>query len=409
MKRLLGIALVAACLSACGGNVSDIAAPGDNTGTPPPATGGGGNGGGTGGGGTGGGGNPAPPPAPPPPPPATAKSCEAEFDPARIAAGDDCSNKAGQYCALPQGLFALSGSVAPCDGITVQSVEFTSRSGQVSHYLVLKGSRQPASVYMALHYLASRVETFSNVIRLQELARERDALVIVPQAPSAFGLDSLGLPLGGVLDAPGSRWPVYPAVEAVEPFIEFLDDVVSDVRNRFDADGLPLLISGLSNGGAMAYQYACLASDRVDAVLSVASSMSAEIARRCTPSRAVGTVIVHGTADVVTPYDGALNLGLSIPDVHAKFKAANGCTGNDIRYQTAPDDTRLTTVFDEASNGCRQNRRQYLVTIQDGIHRWPSQVTAIEGALPSQLNTKPDSFDATLQGYDLLKLASGRY
>ena len=51
--------------------------------------------------------------------------------------------------ALPksefEGLFALSGSVAPCDGITVQSVEFTSRSGQVSHYLVLKGSRQPAS------------------------------------------------------------------------------------------------------------------------------------------------------------------------------------------------------------------------------------------------------------------------
>lgn len=357
---------------------------------------------------------PAPATAPPPPPPPAPQSCESSFDPARIAAGDDCSNKAGQYCELPQGPFALSGVVAECDGVTVQSIEFTSSLGQTSHYLVLRGSLKPTSIYMSLHYLASRVETYTNVVRLQELARQRDALVIVPQAPSVFGLDSLGLgdlglPLGGLLDAPGSRWPVYPAVEAVAPFVQFLDDVVVDVRRRFDANGFPLLVSGLSNGGAMAYQYACAASDRVDAVLSVASSMSAEIARRCTPTRAVGTVIAHGTADIVTPYDGVLNLGLSVPDVHAKFKAINGCTGNDIRYRTAPDDTRLATVFDEASNGCRQNRRQYLVTIEDGIHRWPSQVTAIEGALPSQLNTKPDSFDATLQGYDLLKLASGRY
>ncbi|MDB5969277.1 MAG: hypothetical protein JWQ90_1727 [Hydrocarboniphaga sp.] len=336
--------------------------------------------------------------------PATTLSCRDSFSPDRLAAGDDCASTAGDYCGLPEGVFAMNGEVAACDGVSISSVDITSTSGSRSHYLVLQGAEAPQTVYLALHYLGGRVETFANVIRLQELAKQRRTLVIVPQAPGLLG--DLGPDLG--LELPGSRWPTQPALEPVASYVQFLDEVVADARARYAAEGLPLLVAGLSNGGTMAYNYGCAAAERVDAVMATAANMSREVQQACLPSRSIGTVIVHGTADLLNPYDGLIDLTLAVPGIHQLFENFSGCAGDDGETRIdATDSATLPVIFEASTKTCAENRRHYLVTVRGGGHNWPGQTHDIQDMTLDLVGLKSSAFDATLQGYDLLKLAAG--
>jgi poly(3-hydroxybutyrate) depolymerase len=327
-------------------------------------------------------------------------SCSDSFSLERLLAGEDCSSKAGDYCGLSEGGFETDGEVAACDGVSISSVDITTASGMSSHYLVLQGAEAPETVYLALHYLGGRVEAFANVIRLQELAKQRRALVIVPQAPGLLG--ELGL------DLLGSRWPTQPELEPVTSYVQFLDDVVADARSRYSAVGLPLLVAGFSNGGTMAYNYACASADHIDAVLATAANMSNQVQRSCQPSRSIGTVIVHGTADLLNPYDDPTELTLPVPAIHQLFETFSSCAGDDGETRIDPSEgTALPVIFDASTKPCTEARRHYLVTVRGGGHNWPGQLHDIQDMTLDLIGLKSSAFDATLQGYDLLKQAAG--
>ncbi len=329
-------------------------------------------------------------------PPPSSHSCAAAFEPSKVSSGDDCAPKSGGYC--PQGnngLVVLQTNPIPCDGVTVSS-HAVNAAGLSSSYLALHGNGSFDAIYLALHYLGASTGTFANVARLPELAKARNVLVIAPQAPSPPGLSLT------------ARWPVNPQLDPVDQYVQFLDAVVVDARKRFQSGNIPVFVAGLSNGAVMAYHYACRSSVP-SAVAAVAGDISDSALSACAPPHAISSVIVHGTADVVTPYEGLLGLTASIPQVHSFFRDAGGCSLDDTSttMPTTGDPLRVT-IFDSAV--CADRSRHMLVKIDGGGHTWPGHPAGgtINLGMLGLLGPRTANFDATLQGFDLLQLSATR-
>lgn len=378
MKRFVPLVLVAAGLAACGG--------GSGGGVVPP------DGGNPGGGSSG--------------------SCQQDFTPERVAAGENCDpalNRA-RFCSLVPGseYVRSRGEVIPCEGVEI-SEHAVSGGGFEAGYLAIRrsGVEPPAAVYLALHYLGASADYFANLIRLTELAKARNALVLVPQAPGV----SAQIPLiGGLPQMEGSllsRWPTDPS-QPVESYLQLLDAVVDDGRSRFSAASAPLYAAGLSNGVPMVYFYACGRADRVDAVLAVAGNQNSQAAAACAPSAPVGLVILHGSLDPIVPYGGIGGLLRTIPENYAAFRELNQCSatalgatlnaagGGSVTFDWAPD--------------CAGGRRVVLGTQVGNGHNWPGDDAGLlqeQGFSLGLFGPARDDIDATLQGFDLLRYAAG--
>ncbi|WP_206370636.1 alpha/beta hydrolase family esterase [Solimonas marina] len=333
----------------------------------------------------------------------TETSCQSGFSPEKAAADvadgtENCAPLAGTICPVDADANLLQRDPIACDG--VEYAEYTaSTSDYTSTYYAIKASTTTSydAIYVGLHYLLANKGAFTNIVRFQELAKARHVLVLVPQAPSL---------------TPGvqtSRWPSGTALDKgqVDPTITWLNQVVTDARSNYNIDSsVPIYVSGLSNGATMAYLYGCTYK-QVKAVLAVSSEITENsMTGRCTSSHPLGSVIVHGTNDTTTPYNGvALLTTVSIPDIHTHFNSIDGCTATDDNVQMLNyvDDMTVTIDYTPADTCTYRN---FLVTIDGGGHNWPgSDRETNVGQLVFGSHTA--NFDATLEGYDLLRLAAG--
>lgn len=323
------------------------------------------------------------------PPQAAGKDCEAFFDPALLAQGEACQPRYGVHCPLLDDS-AASGTgreIPYCEGVDIEEAEASAgRLG--ARYLVLSPhARQPSVVYLGLHWRNAGAERFVNLLRMQELVKARNVLVVVPNAP--------GLHVADV-----QSWPTSGQADQVEAHVALLDAVLDDVAERHDSDGLPLYVAGLSNGGIMTARYACACSDRVDAAMVVAGTLGVQELDLCRFEHPVGTVQVHGTQDPVVPYAGTLSTA-SVQAMFEKFVALNACG---TERQTARSaDGRLTIDYDGATV-CSHGRRDYRVVVDGGGHSWPGMDMLYDLSPFGPLTRR---FDATIQGFDLMTLAAG--
>src|SRR3546814_2061469 len=126
-----------------------------------------------------------------------------------------------------------------------------------------------------------------------------------------------------------------------------------------------LYVAGLSNGSVIGYLYACT-DPNVRAVLAVASEADTKsFTDACTTSHPLGSVIVHGTGDLTTPYNGfPLGLSLPIPAIHQTFNTLDGCNGADATLQVPMSVDSIPVKIDyTASGGCSSGHRNFLVTL----------------------------------------------
>jgi polyhydroxybutyrate depolymerase len=115
--------------------------------------------------------------------------------------------------------------------------------------------------------------------------------------------------------------------------VAYLDAVIDDVSARHRVDAKRIFVMGLSNGGYMAYRYACDRAGRVAAIASQAGAMWQD-PTRCQPSEPVAVLQIHGTEDDVVPYHG-LGDGFPVrdrlPSAHqsvADWVAFDRCAAN---------------------------------------------------------------------------------
>lgn len=171
--------------------------------------------------------------------------------------------------------------------------------------------------------------------------------------------------------------------------VGFTSTLIDALAQQYNIDLNRIYSTGMSNGGYMSFLLACQLGDKIAAVASVTGSMTPQIFDNCNPSHPTPVLQVHGLADPVVPYIGAI-WTKPINDVLAYWTAYNRCSNTPI--VTAVPNTSLldgSTVKHELYEGGDNGTTVEHYKITGGGHTWP-------GTASNSLGTNQD-FDASLE------------
>jgi polyhydroxybutyrate depolymerase len=153
----------------------------------------------------------------------------------------------------------------------------------------------------------------------------------------------------------------------------FLSSVIKDAEDRFGVNGDRVYITGMSNGSIMSETFAARNPDLVRAVAGVAGTMDTS---NITVQGKVPTLIIHGTADTMVPYEGGPgDTSLTRTDfasvasvVAAFLEPWGGNAEVGSREINRKEDGTSVIVTDHRIGGKIVLR---LMTIENGAHHWP--------------------------------------
>jgi polyhydroxybutyrate depolymerase len=153
------------------------------------------------------------------------------------------------------------------------------------------------------------------------------------------------------------------------------------------------VVAGVSNGAFMAHRIALEASEKVAVFAAVAGGLPARL-RDARPAHAVSAMLIHGTADPVSPIEGGYSrhLGpngelrgrtLSLAETTGFWRAIDRCP-------PGPGDTRTTEFSSRiTAAGGVGGTRVATWTVFGGGHTWPGAKP-----FPGAAQTGPQEFDA---------------
>ena len=149
---------------------------------------------------------------------------------------------------------------------------------------------EPIPIVFNLHGGASTAIGYLNSIgNMRPIADTANFIIIYPQATT----DSSGNPtwhLGGENSKSTS-------VDDVG----FVSHIIDEVSSIYSVDLERVYVTGFSNGGYLAYEIACLLSNKIAGIGSVAGHMFIDTYNYCDPSHPTPLINIHGTEDF---YDG---------------------------------------------------------------------------------------------------------
>ena len=145
---------------------------------------------------------------------------------------------------------------------------------------------EPIPLVFNLHGGASTATGYLNSIGdMRPIADTANFIIIYPQATT----DSSGNPtwhLGGENSKSTS-------VDDVG----FVSHIIDEVSSIYSVDLERVYVTGFSNGGYLAYEIACLLSNRIAGIGSVAGHMFIDTYNYCDPSHPTPVINIHGTED----------------------------------------------------------------------------------------------------------------
>lgn len=165
--------------------------------------------------------------------------------------------------------------------------------------------------------------------------------------------------------------------------IAFIRTVIADISTHLPIDSRRVYVAGFSDGGRMAYHFACAAAREVAAIGVVSGSLTDS---HCAPSVPVPAIVVHGTADTEVPIsEPALTPPptpparelLWLPPAQQFWAIENRCSLPQTRVIAA-------TVSETKFRTCL-GADLVLYTVADGTHSWPGgKRDGSDGAEPNR-------------------------
>jgi polyhydroxybutyrate depolymerase len=152
-------------------------------------------------------------------------------------------------------------------------------------------------------------------------------------------------------------------------------------------------VAGVSNGAFMAHRMALEASEKVAVFAAVAGGLPASL-REVRPAHAVSAMLIHGTADPVSPIEGGYSRHrgphgelrgrtLSLDETAGFWRTVDRCP-------PGPGDTRTTDFSSRNTAGAGVGgTRVASWTVFGGGHTWPGA-----RSFPGAAETGPREFDA---------------
>ncbi|NJE00926.1 PHB depolymerase family esterase [Thermococcus sp. JdF3] len=162
--------------------------------------------------------------------------------------------------------------------------------------------------------------------------------------------------------------------------VAFILALIDFFVNEYGVNRSRVYITGMSNGGLMAYRLACEIPERLAAVAVVGVSMSENLYGNCSSATPLPILIILGTDDPIVPWNGGklhfgpveLGEAVSIGETVEYWAARNGCTvrhGREYLPDADPEDG--TRVWVERYSNCTDGAEVVLYGVEGGGHTWP--------------------------------------
>ena len=155
--------------------------------------------------------------------------------------------------------------------------------------------------------------------------------------------------------------------------VGFIDAMIDQIADHYMIDHTRIYATGMSNGSAMSFTLGCVLSNRIAAIGSVAAP---GVFEDCTPQREIPILYIHGTEDVIAPYEGGVGILVDIDFPSAReyvqfWLENNGCTGSPAVMDIDDTDTAdSSTVILERYTNCEGKSEVAFYTIEGGGHTW---------------------------------------
>lgn len=159
----------------------------------------------------------------------------------------------------------------------------------------------------------------------------------------------------------------------------FLEQLALYFQQNFNTDPTRQYLVGFSNGGFMSHKMACESDMCFAAIASVSGNMSDTTYNQCAPSYQPALLHIHGTNDLVVPYNGGSQTGVSVDQTMNKWKSFLSCDPNPST--TAMPNNSLTDLSSPTLytyQNCSSALK--LIKITGGGHQWPGINTLVGGA-----------------------------
>ncbi len=147
--------------------------------------------------------------------------------------------------------------------------------------------------------------------------------------------------------------------------VGFLTQLIETVSRAENVDPKRVYLTGMSNGAAMSYRYACEGTFLIAAIGSVAGSFSAP----CRKPHAVSVMEVHGLDDRNIPFKGGHGSKaatdvqwLPVEETLGAFRKADDC---------AVQSVERNGVVETTTSHCVAGREVVLIAVAGAGHQWP--------------------------------------
>ncbi|MCB9612961.1 MAG: alpha/beta fold hydrolase [Sandaracinus sp.] len=151
--------------------------------------------------------------------------------------------------------------------------------------------------------------------------------------------------------------------------VAYITGLVDEAIATYAVDEDRVYLFGHSNGGFMSHRLACDAPERFAAIITLAGTTFSDESR-CTPSRPMSLLHIHGTADETIAYPGGAISGITYPgavETAARLGARAGCDTEPTegeRFDFASDAVSQETIH----GNCDEGYDVRLWTLEDGTH-----------------------------------------
>ncbi|HTT07280.1 MAG TPA: PHB depolymerase family esterase [Gammaproteobacteria bacterium] len=156
-----------------------------------------------------------------------------------------------------------------------------------------------------------------------------------------------------------------PALREHVDDLGFLTRLIDAVTRAENIDPRRVYLTGMSNGAAMTYRYACEGTYPLAAIGPVAGSLSFS----CSRPHPVSVLAIHGLDDQHVPFAGGQGTKgvtqgswMPVPQTLDAFRAADDCR---------PPAERRDGVLHTDTSNCAQGREVVLITLDGAGHQWP--------------------------------------
>ncbi len=271
-----------------------------------------------------------------------------------------------------------------------QSIHITVQGRLRRCLLHVPGARGPLPLVVMFHGGGETPEGTARISALDAVADREHFIVAYPEGIEKSWNDGRGT--------------TNAAKDGVDD-IEFVRQLVAEIRRTHDIDPRRIYATGVSNGGVFTNRLGCEMAGSFAAIGPVIGSIASNIASTCHPAEPIAVIGIQGEADPLIPFEGGeaggprhIGAGGRVESSRATqrlWSAANGCAPQPTTFALPVANNDGTSITRRTFTGCRAGTEVEWYEIAGGGHRWPGHPLRLERTVTKILGVASMNMDAT--------------